>query len=118
MRFIAENITIVAQSTGLNPEEVDIVVTIPTFKRPEHVLETLASVRDQQTSRRFAVIVMDNDAEGRQGVGAAKTWFESGDAAGLLIIAHDRGNCNAYNAGFRTALEVFPTMMKSPIPIG
>jgi GT2 family glycosyltransferase len=108
MRFIAENITIVAQSPGLKPDEIDIVVTIPTFKRPEHVLETLASVRDQQTDRRFAVIVMDNDAEGLQGVGATKSWFEKSDVAGLLIIAHDRGNCNAYNAGFRTALEMFP----------
>jgi glycosyltransferase involved in cell wall biosynthesis len=108
MRAIAENITIVAQSPGLKPVEIDVVVTIPTFKRPEHVLETLASVRDQLTSRRFAVIVMDNDAEDLQGVGATKSWFENADVAGLLIIAHDRGNCNAYNAGFRTALEIFP----------
>ena len=78
MRAIADNITIVAQSPGLNPDEVDVVVTIPTFKRPEHVLDTLASVRDQLTSRRYAVIVMDNDAEGLQGVGATKSWFEIG----------------------------------------
>jgi GT2 family glycosyltransferase len=108
MRAIADNITIVAQSPGLKPVEIDIVVTIPTFKRPEHVLETLASVRGQVTDRRFAVIVMDNDAEGLQGVGATKSLFETGDVEGLLIIAHDRGNCNAYNAGFRTALEIFP----------
>jgi glycosyltransferase involved in cell wall biosynthesis len=108
MRSIAENITIVAQSPGLKAAEVDVVVTIPTFRRPEHVLETLASIRDQQTQRRFAIIVMDNDAEGLQGVGATKSWFEKAAVAGLLIIAHDRGNCNAYNAGFRTALEIFP----------
>jgi GT2 family glycosyltransferase len=108
MLFIADNITVVAQSPGLDPAKIDVVVTIPTFKRPDHLLETLASVRDQKTSRRFAVIVMDNHAEGLEGVGAAKSWFESGDVPGLLIIAHDRGNCNAYNAGFRTALQVFP----------
>ena len=84
-------------------------MTIPTFKRPEHVLETLGvGPGSEDQSRRFAVIVMDNDAEGLQGVGATKSWFENGDVAGLLIIAHDRGNCNAYNAGFRTALEIFP----------
>ena len=108
MQFIADNITIVAQSPGLKPEDVDVVVTIPTFKRPEHLLETLASVRDQKTKRRFAVIVMDNHAEGLEGVGASKSWFEAGDVSGFLIIAHDRGNCNAYNAGFRTALQMFP----------
>lgn len=108
MSSIADNITVIAQSPGLNSADVDVVVTIPTFKRPEHVLETLASVRDQKTSRRFAVIVMDNHAEGLEGVGACKSSFESGDVPGVLIIAHDRGNCNAYNAGFLTALKIFP----------
>ncbi len=108
MQFIANNITIIAQSPGLNPLDVDVVVTIPTFKRPDHLLETLASVRDQKTARRFAIIVMDNHAEGLEGVSASKTWFENSDVNGLLIIAHDRGNCNAYNAGFRTALQMFP----------
>ncbi len=108
MPSIASNITVLAQSPGLKPAEVDVVVIIPTFKRPEHLLETLASVRDQKTNRRFAVIVMDNDAEGLQGATACRPWFESGDVKGVLIIAHDRGNCNAYNAGFLTALKMFP----------
>jgi hypothetical protein len=108
MQFIAENITVVAQSPKLVPDEVDVVVIIPTFKRPEHLLETLASVRDQKTGHRFAIVVMDNHAEGLEGVAASKAWFESGDVRGVLIIAHDRGNCNAYNAGFRTALQMFP----------
>ena len=107
MQFIAENVTIVAQSPGLKAPEMDVVVIIPTFKRPDHLLQTLVSVRDQKTSRPYAVIVMDNHAEGLEGVGASKPWFEKGDITGLLIIAHDRGNCNAYNAGFLTALKVF-----------
>ncbi|HMF68302.1 MAG TPA: glycosyltransferase family 2 protein, partial [Phyllobacterium sp.] len=32
----------------------------------------------------------------------------SGEYRGLLIVAHDRGNCNAYNAGWLTALKAFP----------
>jgi GT2 family glycosyltransferase len=108
MQFIAENITVVSQSPRLDPDKVDVAVIIPTFKRPDHLLETLASVRDQKTSRNFAVVVMDNHSEGLEGVGASKTWFESGDVRGVLIVAHDRGNCNAYNAGFRTALQMFP----------
>ncbi|PSH64035.1 glycosyltransferase family 2 protein [Phyllobacterium sophorae] len=102
------NISVVAQSPDLDPESVDVVVTLPTFKRPEHLLKTLASLKAQVTKRRFAIIVMENEAEKREGAEAAKQLFEIGEYTGLLIIAHDRGNCNAYNAGWLTALKMFP----------
>ncbi|MCX8281995.1 glycosyltransferase [Phyllobacterium sp. 0TCS1.6C] len=105
---LPDNISIVAQSPGLEPEKIEVVVTLPTFKRPEHLLKTLASLEAQQTRRRFAVIVMENEAERREGAAAALELFAGGKIPGLLIIAHDRGNCNAYNAGWRTALAVFP----------
>lgn len=101
-------ISLVARSPGLDAQAVDAVVTMPTFRRPKQVLETLASLERQRTKRRFAVIVMENDAEGREGVAAAAPWFEAGRIPGLLIIAHDRGNCSAYNAGWLTALVHFP----------
>ena len=50
---------------------------------------------------------MENDADGRQGAQAAMRRLGKGDLAGLVIIAHERGNCSAYNAGWLTALEVF-----------
>ncbi len=53
---------------------------------------------------------MENDAEGRAGLDAARGLFESGEMAGLVLIAHERGNCSAYNAGFRTALAEFAAM--------
>jgi glycosyltransferase involved in cell wall biosynthesis len=102
-------ISLIARSPGLDAQAVDVVVTMPTFRRPKQVLETLASLERQRTQRRFAVIVMENDAEGREGVTAAGPWFESGRIPGLLIIAHERGNCSAYNAGWLTALIQFPT---------
>jgi glycosyltransferase involved in cell wall biosynthesis len=102
------NITIVAQSPGLRPEAIDVVVTLPTFKRPEHLLKTLVSLKAQVTTRRFAIVVIENETEKREGAGAAKPLFESGEHRGLLIVAHDRGNCNAYNAGWLTALTAFP----------
>ena len=103
------SISIAARSPGLDVEAVEVVVTIPTFRRPVQVLETLASVRAQVTSRRFAVIAMENDAERREGVAALAPLFERGDAVGLVIIAHERGNCSAYNAGWETALLRFPS---------
>ncbi|MHC1550041.1 glycosyltransferase family 2 protein [Phyllobacterium sp. K27] len=103
-----ENISIVTQSPGLSPEMIDVVVTLPTFKRPDHLLKTLASLKTQATERPFAIIVIENEAERREGAAVASPLFESGEYSGLVIVAHDRGNCNAYNAGWLTALETFP----------
>jgi len=98
----------IARSPGLQPEGVEVVVTLPTFRRPAQLLETLASLKSQRTARAFAVIVMENEADERAGADAASPLFESGEMRGLVIIAHERGNCSAYNAGWLTALLHFP----------
>lgn len=103
-----DSISIVSRSPQLDPARVDTVITIPTYKRPDHLLATLESVRAQKTARNFAVIVMENEAEQREGAAAAAPLFAAGDLTGLVIIAHERGNCCAYNAGWKTALETFP----------
>ncbi|RJT35094.1 glycosyltransferase [Mesorhizobium waimense] len=102
------SVSIAGRSAGLAAETVEAVVTLPTFKRPEQVLATLASLKAQQTARRFAVIVMENEAEARDGAKAALPLFERGEIAGMVIIAHERGNCSAYNAGWQTAIVHFP----------
>lgn len=105
---MTDNISLLARSPGLDAGAVEVVVTLPTFKRPDHLLQTLDSLKSQVTSRRFAVIVMENEDEKREGAAAAAPLFESGAIQGLLIVAHDRGNCCAYNAGWQTALVHFP----------
>ncbi|TPK92979.1 MULTISPECIES: glycosyltransferase [unclassified Mesorhizobium] len=102
------SVSIAGRSPGLAAETVEAVVTLPTFKRPKQVLETLASLKAQRTDRRFAVIVMENDAEAREGAGAVLPLFEIGEMPGMAIIAHERGNCSAYNAGWQTAILQFP----------
>ncbi|MEO5758718.1 MAG: glycosyltransferase [Mesorhizobium sp.] len=102
------SISIAGRSGGLVSGDVDVVVTLPTFKRPEQLLATLASLRAQETTRRFAVVVMENEAEARAGAEAALPLFERGEMPGLVIIAHERGNCSAYNAGWQTAIQQFP----------
>lgn len=102
------SISVFATTSGLDVGAIEAVVTVPTFKRPAQVLETLASLKAQMTSRRFAVILMENEAELREGAEAAAPLFERGDLTGLVIIAHERGNCSAYNAGWETALATFP----------
>jgi len=88
---------------------IDCVVVIPTFKRPDHLERTLRSVLAQKTMRSFAVIVMDNDPEGAEGAVRARSIMESANVPGVVLLALRRGNCAAYNAGFRTALSCFPT---------
>ncbi|MBZ0161870.1 MAG: glycosyltransferase [Notoacmeibacter sp.] len=107
---MTDDISVISKSPGLEGRAVEVVVTLPTFKRPEHLLETLQSLRRQNTARNYAVIVMENEAEAREGAGAAQPLFERGEIAGLLILAHARGNCNAYNAGWLTALVHFPAL--------
>ncbi|RUU14978.1 glycosyltransferase [Mesorhizobium sp. M7A.T.Ca.TU.009.01.3.2] len=102
------SVSVAGRTPRLDVEAVEAVVTLPTFKRPEQVLQTLASLRAQQTGRRFAVIVMENEAEARAGAKAALPLFERGEMPGLVIIAHERGNCSAYNAGWQTAILQFP----------
>lgn len=103
-----DTISIVTRSPRLAPERIEAVVTIPTYKRPDHLLATLETLRSQETDRAFAVIVMENEAEKREGAAAAAPLFEADVLQGLVIIAHERGNCCAYNAGWKTALETFP----------
>lgn len=103
------NVTLVARSP-LGSDGIEAVVTLPTFRRPDHLLQTLASLHNQQTNRRFAVVVMENDADDRAGAKVAAPMFEQGEHSGMVIVAHERGNCSAYNAGWATALMHYPDM--------
>lgn len=103
-----EHVTEHYRTPDLAPEAVRLVVTVPTFRRPEQIVATLASLAAQKGAADFAVIVMDNDAEGLEGARAASAWLETSAIKGLVIVAHRRGNCHAYNAGWSTALAVFP----------
>lgn len=107
---LADNISLVAQSPGLDTQAVQVAITIPTFRRPDHVIRTLQSVAAQVTDRQFAIVLIENEADERAGANAAAPGFEQGDYPGLTIVAHDRGNCNAYNAGWLTALTLFPNL--------
>ena len=103
-------ISLIARSPQLAQDAVEAVITLPTFKRPAQLLETLASLKAQATARRYAIVVIENEAVMREGAAAAAPLLEHGDMPGLLIVAHERGNCSAYNAGWLTALRNFPNL--------
>ena len=58
----------------------------------------------------FAIVVMENDADGLEGAEAAKSFFADHRINALVVIAHQRGNCHAYNAGWAMALATYPNL--------
>ena len=97
----------VATSAALDPS-IGIVVCIPSFRRPQHLRLTLESLAQQRTSRRFAVVIVENDAAERASVPVAAQFFQAGKLQGLCLVEPRQGNCHAINAAFETALAVFP----------
>ncbi len=91
-------------------DTVEIVVIVPTFKRPQHLLATLKTVLNQSTKRSYAVVIMDNDAHSAEGAAAAAGLLSKHDLPSTVILAHRRGNCAAYNAGIHTALTTYPNV--------
>jgi GT2 family glycosyltransferase len=94
-------------SPSLDPT-IGTVVCIPCFRRPEHLRKTLQSLADQRTSRRFAVVLVENDASASGSVPVAAEFLRAGKFPGLCVVEPRQGNCHAINAAFETALAIFP----------
>jgi GT2 family glycosyltransferase len=101
-----------AATSGLLDPSIEIVVCIPSFRRPQHLRLTLQSLANQRTGRRFAVVVVENDALRRESVPVAIEFFWTGNIPGLCIVEPRQGNCHAINAAFETALATFPAATK------
>ncbi len=84
------------------------VVVVPTFRRPEMLRATLRSLARQEADFPFAILVVENDAEGLAGQAAAFDIFARERLNGVAIIEPKQGNVEAINTGFAMALERFP----------
>ncbi|THD65991.1 MAG: glycosyltransferase family 2 protein [Bradyrhizobium sp.] len=98
---------VVAASASLD-RSVGIVVCIPCFRRPQHLRRTLESLAVQRTGRRFAVVMVENDAMGCDSVPVAAEFLQAGRLSGLCAVEPRQGNCHAINAAFETAQAMFP----------
>lgn len=87
---------------------IDVVVCVPTFRRPDQLARTLDSLVAQTCLRPFAVVVVENDVVGQEGVAASRAFFASGRLRGLSLVERKQGNCHAINAAFATALGAYP----------
>jgi len=99
---------VAAASPSLD-SSIAVVVCIPCFRRPQHLRLTLQSLASQRTGRRFAVVIVENDAEERASLAVAADILAREDLRGLCVIEPRQGNCHAINAAFETALATFPT---------
>ncbi len=67
MSALPDHIEVISKTSDLRFEDIDIVVTLPTFRRPDHLIRTLDMLKAQKTEKRFAVIVIENEAEKGKG---------------------------------------------------
>src|ERR1700753_86108 len=94
----------VTTSPALNCS-IETIVCIPSFRRPKHLRLTLESLVAQRTTRRFAVVVVENDASRCESAPVAAEFLNAGRLAGICIVEPRQGNCRAINAAFETALD-------------
>ncbi len=86
---------------------VEAVICIPTFRRPEGVARTLQSLLAQKGDVRFAVVVVENDAENQVGAASALKLLDGSGIPSLVVIETRQGNCHAINRAFTEARERF-----------
>ncbi|PVB60724.1 glycosyltransferase family 2 protein [Labrenzia sp. 011] len=88
--------------------KIEAVVCIPTFRRPDWLARTLASLAEQTADFRFAIVVVDNDAANPLGRNVARSFFETHSIANVVVTEENQGNCYAINRAFSEALKAFP----------
>lgn len=86
------------------------VVVTPTFRRPALLVNTLGSIDMAGTRTPFAIIVVENDAQGCEGFAAAQSFAACARAAGTVeaVVEDRQGNVHAINRGFCEALARWP----------
>jgi GT2 family glycosyltransferase len=105
---LSRNLRKVEATSRALDTSIAVVICIPCFRRPQHLRRTLQSLASQRTGRRFAVVIVENDAEGRESLAVAVDIFQRERLRGLCVVEQRQGNCHAINAAFETALESFP----------
>ena len=84
----------------------DVVVCIPTFRRPDGLERCLRSLEALELDAPTRVIVADNDAEGRAGIATCERLVANGFRFSIEAIAvPQRGIAQARNALIAAALE-------------
>jgi glycosyltransferase involved in cell wall biosynthesis len=89
----------------------DVVICIPTFKRPQSLKRLLDAIAALETKADVAVLVADNDAEGRAGFALANAMASSFRFPLHAVIAHQRGIAQVRNTLIDEALKQAPRFL-------
>lgn len=100
----------------MNTQQPTVVIGIPTFKRPIGLRRLLESLAKLETSVKPTVLVVDNDAEGQQGMKVVQELQQAGYRWPLkLVLEAERGISQARNKllseGFGTLKADFLAMV-------
>jgi len=87
---------------------IEVVVCIPTFRRPDWLERTIASVLGQETDFRFAVVIVDNESVKSEGAERARRLLSGSAIEHHICVEPMQGNCHAINRAFAEALAGFP----------
>lgn len=89
----------------------DIVICIPTFRRPQSLRRLLDAIAQLRTGADIAVLVADNDAEGHAGFDLANSMAPGFRFPLRAVIAHRRGIAQVRNTLIEEALKETPRFL-------
>jgi GT2 family glycosyltransferase len=84
---------------------LDVMICIPTFRRPQSLMRLLEAIAALQTSASLAVLVADNDAESHAGFDAALAMAPAFPFPLSAVIAPQRGIAQVRNVLIAEALK-------------
>jgi hypothetical protein len=105
-----EDVSIHFQTRLEDAEDIELVVVVPTCRRPDHLIKTLKTIVSQRPDVPLATIVVENDADGLAGAQAAKDFLVRHALDSTIIVVRSRGLAHACNAGWATALNLYPNL--------
>lgn len=85
------------------------VVCIPSFRRPDGLKKTLASLATQQVDFAFAIVVIDNDGVGQEALAVTQSFLTDTGMLGQAFVEPQQGNCYAINSAFAKARSLYPS---------
>src|SRR5215831_13356107 len=93
--------------------EPRVSILVPTFRRPDRLVQTLESLANQQIDEPFLITVADNDADCLEGEAAAKSWAEArGFVEKLLtVVVPERGISQCRNKGISSIISLYPSVL-------
>src|SRR5215831_5213023 len=77
---------ILSSGANFDPLKMEIVVCIPTFRRPASLRRTLQSLVDQRAQFGFACVIVENDGRDREGAAVAAEFIASGLLLGFCVL--------------------------------